>query len=97
ARALRGAHAQAPDRHPLADPEDGRLAHAARPPGRRRHRDQALMTLTFFAARTLETAANRRIAASLVASVASGYQCSLPPRAPRFSPSESTICSGGEL
>jgi large subunit ribosomal protein L3 len=24
----------APDRHPLADPEDGRLAHAARPPGR---------------------------------------------------------------
>jgi len=33
---------QAPDRHPLADPEDGRLAHAARPPGRRRHRNQAL-------------------------------------------------------
>ena len=24
------------------DPEDGRLAHAARPPGGRRHRDQAL-------------------------------------------------------
>jgi small subunit ribosomal protein S10 len=32
ARALRGAHAQAADRHPLADPEDGRLADAARPP-----------------------------------------------------------------
>ena len=42
AGALRGAHAQAPDRHPLADAEDGRLADAARPPGRRRHRDQAL-------------------------------------------------------
>src|SRR5262249_50551685 len=42
ARALRGAHAQAPDRHPLADPEDGRLADAARPSGRRRHRDQAV-------------------------------------------------------
>src|SRR5881398_3334565 len=42
ARALRGAHAQAADRHPFADAEDGRLAHAARPPGRRRHRDQAL-------------------------------------------------------
>src|SRR5207302_9711144 len=42
AGALRGAHAQAADRHPFADPEDGRLAHAARPPGRRRHRDQAL-------------------------------------------------------
>src|SRR5262249_52249779 len=42
AGALRGPHAQAADRHPLADPEDGRLAHAARPPGRRRHRDQAL-------------------------------------------------------
>src|SRR5213595_1331619 len=42
ARALRGAHAQTPDRHPLADPEDRRLADAARPPGRRRHRDQAV-------------------------------------------------------
>jgi elongation factor Tu len=42
AGALRGAHAQAADRHPLADTEDGRLAHASRPPGRRRHRDQAL-------------------------------------------------------
>src|SRR5213075_3593733 len=42
ARALRGAHAQAPDRHPFADPEDRRLADAARPPGRRRHRDQAV-------------------------------------------------------
>src|ERR671934_2924829 len=42
ARALRGAHAQAPDRHPLPDAEDGRLADAARPPGRRRYRDQAM-------------------------------------------------------
>ena len=42
AGALRDPHAQAADRHPLADAEDGRLAHAARPPGRRRHRDQAL-------------------------------------------------------
>ena len=42
AGALRGAHAQAADRHPLPDAEDGRLADAARPPGRRRHRDQAV-------------------------------------------------------
>src|SRR5207248_11467897 len=42
ARALRDPDAQAAHRHPLADAEDGRLAHAARPPGRRRHRDQAL-------------------------------------------------------
>ena len=40
--ALRGPDAQAPDRHPLADAEDGRQPHAARPSGRRRHRDQAL-------------------------------------------------------
>jgi small subunit ribosomal protein S10 len=33
AGALRGAHAQAPDRHPLADAEDRRLADAARPSG----------------------------------------------------------------
>ena len=42
ARALRDPHAQAADRHPPADAEDGRLADAARPAGRRRHRDQAL-------------------------------------------------------
>ena len=42
ARALRGAHAQAPDRHPQPDAEDDRPAHAARSPGRHRHRDQAL-------------------------------------------------------
>ena len=42
ARALRGAHAQAPDRHPQPHAEDGGLADAARSPGRRRHRDQAL-------------------------------------------------------
>ena len=42
ARALRGADAQAPDRHPLPNAEDGRLAHAPRPSGRGRHRDQAL-------------------------------------------------------
>ena len=43
ARALRGAHAQAPDRHPQPHAEDGRLADAARPSRRRRHRDQAVM------------------------------------------------------
>ena len=42
ARGVRGAHAQAPDRHPLADPEDGRQPDAAGSSGRRRHRDQAL-------------------------------------------------------
>ena len=42
ARALRGAHAQAADRHPQPDAEDDGLADAARPPRRRRHRDQAL-------------------------------------------------------
>ena len=42
ARALRDPHAQAADRHPSADPEDGRLAPATRPPpGRRRHPDPA--------------------------------------------------------
>ena len=40
ARALRGAHAQAADRHPLADAEDRRLADAARPARRRRYRNQ---------------------------------------------------------
>ena len=34
--------AQAPDRHPQPDAEDDRPAHAARSPGRNRHRDQAL-------------------------------------------------------
>src|SRR6185503_7186309 len=42
AGALRGADAQAPDRHPQPHAEDGRLAHAARPAGGRRHRDQAV-------------------------------------------------------
>ncbi|CAA9330582.1 MAG: SSU ribosomal protein S10p (S20e), partial [uncultured Frankineae bacterium] len=42
ARALRDAHAQAPHRHPRPHAEDGRLAHAARPAGGRRHRDQAV-------------------------------------------------------
>src|SRR5207248_7136697 len=35
--------AQAPYRHPLPDAEDGRLADAARPAGRDRHRDQVVM------------------------------------------------------
>src|SRR5207344_2462227 len=40
ARALRDPHAQATDRYPPADAEDGRLAPAARPsPGGRGHRD----------------------------------------------------------
>src|SRR3954469_21577399 len=40
--ALRDPHAQAADRHPPADAEDGRLAPAPRPsPRGRRHRDQA--------------------------------------------------------
>src|SRR5207302_2968515 len=43
-RALRDAYAQAPDRHHRPDPQDGRLAHAARPAGWRRHRDQAVGT-----------------------------------------------------
>ena len=42
AGALRDPDAQAPDRHPPADAQDGRLAPApGPPPGRRRHRDQA--------------------------------------------------------
>ena len=41
--ALRGADAQAPDRHPQPDAEDDRPADAARSAGRHRHRDQALM------------------------------------------------------
>ncbi|CAA9320618.1 MAG: SSU ribosomal protein S10p (S20e), partial [uncultured Nocardioidaceae bacterium] len=41
-RALRDAHPQAPHRHPRPHAEDGRLAHATRPAGGRRHRDQAL-------------------------------------------------------
>ena len=46
ARALRDPHAQAADRHPPADAEDGRLAPAARPPARRRrHRDPARVRL----------------------------------------------------
>src|SRR5262249_48010895 len=43
ARALRGAHAQAPHRHPQPDAEDDRPAHAARSPGRRRYRNQTVM------------------------------------------------------
>src|SRR5439155_5534747 len=42
---LRGADAQAADRHPLPDAEDRRLAYAARPPRRRRHRDQTMTAL----------------------------------------------------
>ena len=38
--ALRDAHPQAPARHPGALAQDGRLPAAARPAGRRRHRDQ---------------------------------------------------------
>ena len=41
-RSTSSPHAQAPDRHPR-HPEDGRLAHAARPARGRGHRDQALM------------------------------------------------------
>ena len=42
ARAVRGPHAQAPDRHPRADAADARRADEARPVGRRRRRDQEL-------------------------------------------------------
>ena len=60
AGALRDPDAQAADRHPLADPEDGRLAHAARPPGRRRHRDQAVAMKGIVGKKARDDAALRR-------------------------------------
>ena len=55
-----------------------------------------LMTLTFLASRTLGTAANRRRGVlSRIRSLRP--RMLLRPCAARFSPSESTICSGGEL
>jgi hypothetical protein len=49
------------------------------------------MAVTSVVSRTLDAAANRRIAASSVASVASGYERSLRPCAARFSPAQRTI------
>jgi len=46
--------------------------------------------------RTLDTAANRRIAASSVAPVVFNHECSLRPCAARFSPSQGTNHTRGD-
>jgi len=54
------------------------------------------MAATFHPSRTLGTAAKRRLAASSVAPVASGYERSLRACEARFSRPESTICLKGD-
>jgi hypothetical protein len=51
------------------------------------------MAATSLTSRGLAAAAKHRLAASSVASVASGYARSLRPCEARFSPIQSTICS----
>ncbi len=55
------------------------------------------MTVSLLASRTLRSAAKRRLAASSVAPVACGYECSLRPCHPCFSRPQSTICKEGDL
>jgi hypothetical protein len=55
-----------------------------------------MSAITFLAPRTPQTAAKRRLAASSVAPVTSGYERSLPPCETRFSRLGSTIRSGGD-
>jgi hypothetical protein len=54
------------------------------------------MATPLIASRTLKRAAKRRLAASSVAPVASGYERSLRPCDARFSRLASTICSEGD-
>jgi hypothetical protein len=55
------------------------------------------MTAPFLTARIPEASANRRVASSSVAPVASGYERSLRPGDARFSTSLNAICSAGDL
>ena len=55
------------------------------------------MAITFLASRTPRGAAKRRLAASSVAPVASGYERSLRPCEARFSQPGNVICSRGDL
>ena len=81
ARALRGAHAQASDRHPQPHAEDRGLADAPRSPRRRRHRDHGRRQPHSSHSRDGCKASHRGVS---VASVASGYERALRPCAARF-------------
>ena len=59
-------------------------------------RVDGVVSVTSRTLRALDAAASRRIAASSVASVATGYECSLRPCTARFSPPQSTNCTRGD-